>query len=128
MLSDNYITVSDLNSYIKTYLENNYFLQDIYVKGEISNFKRHQSGTLYFAIKDENCAINVVMFSTYANRLKVSLKDGWSLHFVVEPNYDGDLSYEIGLKGPESDIEEMESFIHENKPCLMTDNGPVILR
>ena len=76
MLSDNYITVSDLNSYIKTYLENNYFLQDIYVKGEISNFKRHQSGTLYFAIKDENCAINVVMFSTYANRLKVSLKDG----------------------------------------------------
>ena len=49
MLSDEYISVSDLNSYIKTYLENNYFLQDIYVKGEISNFKRHQSGTLYFA-------------------------------------------------------------------------------
>ena len=64
----------------------------------------------------------------YYGKEKVSLKEGWSLHFVVEPNYDGDLSYEIGLKGPESDIEEMESFIHENKPCLMTDNGPVILR
>lgn len=76
MLSEQYINVSDLNSYIKTYLENNYFLQDIYVKGEISNFKRHQSGTLYFAIKDEKSAINVCMFSMYASRLKVSLKDG----------------------------------------------------
>lgn len=76
MLSDEYISVSDLNSYIKTYLENNYFLQDIYIKGEISNFKRHQSGTLYFAIKDESCAVNVVMFQSYANKVKVSLKDG----------------------------------------------------
>ena len=76
MLSDEYISVSDLNSYIKTYLENNYFLQEIYIKGEISNFKRHQSGTLYFAIKDESCAVNVVMFQSYANKVKVSLKDG----------------------------------------------------
>ena len=76
MLSDEYISVSDLNSYIKTYLENNYFLQDIYIKGEISNFKRHQSGTLYFAIKDESSAVNVVMFQSYANKVKVSLKDG----------------------------------------------------
>ena len=76
MLSDEYISVSDLNSYIKTYLENNYFLQDIYVKGEVSNFKRHQSGTLYFAIKDESAAVNVVMFQSYARMLKVPLKDG----------------------------------------------------
>ena len=76
MLSDEYISVSDLNSYIKTYLENNYFLQDIYIKGEISNFKRHQSGTLYFAIKDESSAVNVVMFQSYANKVKVTLKDG----------------------------------------------------
>ena len=76
MLSEEYISVSDLNSYIKTYLENNYFLQDIYIKGEISNFKRHQSGTLYFAIKDDKSAVNVVMFQSYANKVKVSLKDG----------------------------------------------------
>lgn len=76
MLSDQYISVSDLNSYVKTYLENNYFLQDIYIKGEISNFKRHQSGTLYFAIKDEKAAVNVVMFQSYANKVKVALKDG----------------------------------------------------
>ena len=76
MLSDQYISVSDLNSYVKTYLENNYFLQDLYIKGEISNFKRHQSGTLYFAIKDENATVNVVMFQSYANKIKVALKDG----------------------------------------------------
>ena len=76
MQNDDYISVSELNVYIKSYLENNYFLQDVYVKGEISNFKRHQSGTFYFAIKDEKAAINVVMFPQYASRLKVSLKDG----------------------------------------------------
>ena len=76
MLSDQYISVSDLNSYVKTYLENNYFLQDLYIKGEISNFKRHQSGTLYFAIKDENATVNVVIFQSYANKIKVALKDG----------------------------------------------------
>ena len=76
MLSDQYISVSDLNSYVKTYLENNYFLQDLYIKGEISNFKRHQSGTLYFAIKDENATVNVVMFQSYSNKIKVALKDG----------------------------------------------------
>ena len=76
MLNDQYISVTDLNYYIKTYLENNYFLQDIYVKGEISNFKRHQSGTLYFAIKDDKAAVNVVMFASYASKLKTSLKDG----------------------------------------------------
>ena len=76
METEKYISVSELNLYIKSYLENNYFLQDVYVKGEISNFKHHQSGTLYFAIKDENACINVVMFASYASRLKVTLKDG----------------------------------------------------
>ena len=76
MLSDQYITVSDLNAYVKNYLENNYILQDIYIKGEISNFKLHQSGTLYFAIKDEKSMVNVVMFKSYASQVKVRLKDG----------------------------------------------------
>jgi len=79
MLSDQYITVSDLNSYIKTYLENNYFLQEIFIKGEISNFKKHQSGTFYFAIKDDKARVNVVMFPGYAKRVLVPLKDGDSV-------------------------------------------------
>lgn len=76
MLSDTYITVSDLNRYLKTYLENNYFLQEIFIKGEISNFKRHQSGTFYFAIKDDTSRVSVVMFPMFANRVLFPLKDG----------------------------------------------------
>jgi exodeoxyribonuclease VII large subunit len=89
MLNDQYISVTDLNYYIKTYLENNYFLQDIYVKGEISNFKRHQSGTLYFAIKDDKAAVNVVMFASYASKLKTSLKDGDLV--LRSTRYQGDI-------------------------------------
>jgi len=76
MQDNDYISVTELNLYIKSYMENNYFLQDIYVKGEISNFKRQNTGTLYFAIKDEKCAINVVMFPNYANKIIGNLKDG----------------------------------------------------
>ena len=48
-------------------MENNYFLQDVYVKGEISNFKRHQSGTLYFAIKDK---VPVSLLSKESNKME----------------------------------------------------------
>ena len=51
-------------------------LNNILVKGEISNFKRQSSNSLYFAIKDENAAVNVIMFPLQARNLKVSLKDG----------------------------------------------------
>ena len=76
MPNNQYISVSELNAYIKTYLENNYFLQEVYVRGEISNFKAQTSGSLYFAIKDENAAVNVIMFPMYSRNLKVKLKDG----------------------------------------------------
>lgn len=76
MNNKDFLTVSEVNSYIKTYLENNYFLRDIYVKGEISNFKRHQSGTLYFSIKDNNSRINIVMFANFAKNISSNLKDG----------------------------------------------------
>ena len=76
MNNKEFLTVSEVNSYIKTYLENNYFLRDIYVRGEISNFKRHQSGTLYFSIKDNNSRINIVMFANFAKNISSNLKDG----------------------------------------------------
>ena len=72
----NIYTVRQVNTYIKNMFTQDFMLNRIYVKGEVSNFKRHQSGTLYFAIKDESAAINVVMFQSYARMLKVPLKDG----------------------------------------------------
>ena len=65
-----YIKISELNNYIKNLLDNNSFLNKVYLKGEISNFKAHTRGHFYFTIKDENTRINAVMFSTYAKDVK----------------------------------------------------------
>ncbi len=60
------LTVSQLNQYIKDLLDCNPPLTDIYIKGEISNFKAHSSGHYYFSLKDENGALRSVMFRSAA--------------------------------------------------------------
>ena len=62
----NPITVTDLNKYIKEKISDDEYLNSVLVKGEISNFKRHYTGHLYFTLKDENCLIKCVMFKNYA--------------------------------------------------------------
>ena len=70
------ILVSDVNSYIKSLLNNDERLKYIRVKGEISNFKAYPSGHLYFSLKDQNSVISAVMFNNYAKRITFSPKDG----------------------------------------------------
>ena len=70
------VTVTDLNKYIKEKFDNDEALINIMVKGEISNFKNHYTGHLYFTLKDENSIIKCVMFKNYAERLKFTPKDG----------------------------------------------------
>lgn len=81
-----------------------------------------------FEGKKDTAPYTAVPVEWYYGKDKVEMKDGWSVHFNVESNYDGDFSYEIGIAGPESDHDEFDKFVDENKPCLMTDNGPVILK
>lgn len=69
-------TVSWLNDYIKLLIEEEMLLQDIYVVGEISNFKKHSSGHLYFTVKDEKSEIRAVMFKAYASKVKFRIEDG----------------------------------------------------
>ena len=71
-----YITISQLNNYIKGIFDDNIFLRKVYIKGEISNFKAHTRGHLYFTLKDEGSRLNAVMFSYQANGLKFEPKDG----------------------------------------------------
>lgn len=73
---EHYLTVTALTKYIKAKLEGDKHLFSIYLKGEISNFKRHSKGHLYFTLKDENAQISGIMFSTYANQLNFSPKEG----------------------------------------------------
>ena len=71
------ITVTQLNTYVKMKLESDGNLNNVYVRGEISNFTNHyKSGHLYFSLKDDGGAIKAVMFSFAASRLRFALSDG----------------------------------------------------
>ncbi len=70
------INVFTLVTYIKRYLENDAHLNKVLVSGEISNFKNHNSGHLYFTLKDERAAINCVMFSSKARLINFDPKNG----------------------------------------------------
>ena len=72
----NYITISDLTRYIKAKFDYDTHLQKVYVKGEISNFKHHTSGHLYFTLKDEKSRILAVRFYNRYKPLNFELEDG----------------------------------------------------
>ena len=69
-------TVTELNNYIKSVFENNRVLSSVTVKGEISNFKSHPSGHLYFSLKDTDGQIKAVMFRSRAATLKFLPESG----------------------------------------------------
>ena len=72
----NYLEISQINNYIKNLIDKDYFLNKVYVKGEISNFKNHARGHLYFTLKDDNSRINAVMFASSAKTLDFIPGDG----------------------------------------------------
>ncbi len=76
------LTVSALNKYLKYCYDNDINLQNIYLKGEISNFKHHNRGHFYFTLKDETSQVSSVMFSQNANLVKFNLEDGMKV--IVE--------------------------------------------
>jgi exodeoxyribonuclease VII large subunit len=69
-------TVSDLNRCIKQVLEREQRLQDVWVRGEVSNFTHHTSGHMYLTLKDSQSRIKVVMFASYNRFLRFLPKDG----------------------------------------------------
>jgi exodeoxyribonuclease VII large subunit len=69
-------TVSQVNEYVKCLIEEEMLLQDIYVCGEISNFKKHSTGHFYFTLKDNSSEIRAVMFRSYAQRVKFNIENG----------------------------------------------------
>jgi exodeoxyribonuclease VII large subunit len=73
---DRYLTVTQINKYIKYKLDNDDNLRLVYLKGEVSNFKDHSTGHLYFTVKDENSRILAVMFKNKAFNLKFKPQNG----------------------------------------------------
>lgn len=73
------LSVGEVNSYIKKILDNDFILNNLSVKGEISNLKYHSSGHIYFSLKDENSKINCIMFKGNASNLDIVLKEGMAV-------------------------------------------------
>ena len=98
------ISVSQLNSYIKDKFENDEYLENVLVKGEISNFKNHYTGHMYFTLKDENSLIKCVMFKNYAQRLDFMPKDGMKVFLLGGVSvFERDGVYQIYAKAMQED-------------------------
>ena len=78
-MNDKYISVTALTRYIKYKIDNDNHLQEVYLRGEISNFKAHTRGHYYFTIKDETSRINAIMFSFNASKIKFKPEDGMKI-------------------------------------------------
>lgn len=72
----NAYSVGQVNRYIKNMFTQDYLLQKIYVKGEVSNCKYHTSGHIYFSLKDETGTLNCVMFAGHRRGLAFAMKNG----------------------------------------------------
>lgn len=71
------LTVSQINTYIKSIVDSDFNLKNIYVSGEISNFTNHyRTGHFYFTLKDSNAAIKAVMFRSAAERVRFEVENG----------------------------------------------------
>lgn len=73
------LSVFEVNNYIKKILDNDFILNNLSVKGEISNLKYHSSGHIYFSLKDDHSKINCVMFKNDAYNLDFVMEDGMSV-------------------------------------------------
>lgn len=75
-MNDKYITVTQLTKYIKYKIDTDVHLNEVFLKGEISNFKAHSRGHFYFTLKDEGSRINAVMFASSTKNIKFVPQDG----------------------------------------------------
>ena len=85
--SENAFSISDLNGYIKNMLDRDRVLSAITVVGEISNFKDHSGGHLYFSLKDSDAQIKAVMFKSQRLRLKFAPEDGMRVKVFGSVSY-----------------------------------------
>ena len=98
------ISVTDLNKYIKNKIADDEYLSNILIKGEISNFKHHYTGHLYFTLKDENSLIKCIMFKSYAQKLNFEPKDGMKVYILGSVSvFERDGIYQVYAKVMEED-------------------------
>ena len=109
-------SVTDVNRYIKSLINQDENLKYIFVRGEISNFKSGANGHLYFSLKDKDCLISVCMFATYASKLTFVPKNGDEVTVLASIDvYPARgtyqlICYELEQKGEGSILVELEKL------------------
>ena len=95
----NPISVSELNRYIKEKFANDEFFANVLIEGEISNFKHHYTGHMYFTLKDETSLIKCIMFKTYTGHLDFVPKDGMKVMILGSVSvFERDGTYQLYAK------------------------------
>lgn len=133
-MARNVYTVKQVNSYIKNMFTQDFMLNRIYVKGEVSNCKYHTSGHIYFSLKDESGTIACVMFAGQRGGLSFHMREGQQIIVLGSVNvYERTGSYqlyaqEIRLDGEgtlyekyqmlKQELEEMGTFAPEYKKAI----------
>ena len=133
-MARNVYTVKQVNSYIKNMFTQDFMLNRIYVKGEVSNCKYHTSGHIYFSLKDESGTIACVMFAGQRGGLSFHMREGQQIIVLGSVNvYERTGAYqlyaqEIRLDGEgtlyekyqmlKQELEEMGMFAPEYKKAI----------
>ena len=95
----NPITVSQLNKYVKEKFEEDEYFANVLVEGEISNFKNHYTGHLYFTLKDDKSLIKSIMFKTYTSHLDFIPQDGMKVIILGSVSvFERDGTYQLYAK------------------------------
>ena len=98
------ITVSQLNKYVKDKVAEDEYLNNVFVKGEISNFKHHYTGHMYFTLKDEKSLIKCIMFKSQTATLNFVPKDGMKVNVLGTVSvFERDGVYQIYCKAMQED-------------------------
>ncbi len=99
-----YVTVAALTKYIKRKFEVDPHLQDLWIKGEISNFTYHSRGHMYFTLKDEQARIQAVMFAGYNRQLTFKPENGMTVLVRGEISvYEPSGTYQVYVKEMQPD-------------------------
>lgn len=104
MQEQKYLSVNALTKYIKRKFDADPHLHDLYVRGEISNFKQHSSGHMYFTLKDEKARILAVMFSSHSRFMKFTPENGMKVIIKGDITvYEPSGQYQIYIKEMQPD-------------------------
>ena len=103
-MKDKYISIIQLTRYLKYKIDNDPNLDQVFLRGEISNFKAHSRGHFYFTLKDEESRINAVMFASNASKIKFVPQDGMKVLVTGKVSiYPANGGYQIYVSDMEED-------------------------